>query len=143
MSDKMTLVEPTCYIYHFVEQFAAYRLVPKKLRFHQNMTILESIVKSKSLGEINFWFFFYDAKYLIQIRILILIANEMLYLTHHMLEFHKGVIGGRKGKVYKNPKTQFFNFLNTLWELVFDDTIWKSVKFWAKWVVAAFCTTFP
>ena len=102
-----------------------------------------STVHDKSLREINFWFFFYDAKYLTQIRILILIANEMLYLTHYILEFHKGVIGGRKGKIYKKPKTEFFNFFNVLWELIFDDAIWKSLKFWAKWVVAAFCTTFP
>ena len=68
----------------------------------------------QNLSEMNFRFFFYDAKYLTQIRILILITNGMLYLTHHMLEFHQGVIGGRKVKVYKTLKTEFRYFFNGL-----------------------------
>ncbi len=63
----------------------------------------------------EFLIFFYDAKCLIQIRRLILIANEMLYLTHHMLEFHQGVIGGRQEKGYKTLKTEFAT-LSTLCE---------------------------
>ena len=45
LSDKVTLLEPKCHIYHFVEQLAAHRMVYRKLRFHQGMTILESIYR--------------------------------------------------------------------------------------------------
>ncbi len=61
--------------------------------------------------------------------------SNTLYIRISSMDYESEVSG--------KPKPVFFRSLKSLRKLFFDKAILKSRKFWTKWGVAAFFTTFP
>ncbi len=61
--------------------------------------------------------------------------SNTLYIRISSMDYESEISG--------KPKPVFFRSLKSLRKLFFDKAILKSRKFWTKWGVAAFFTTFP
>ncbi len=98
-----------------------------------------SIAANRSLEHLLFYELFHSKWFVKDIQIVIWIWNKELYLIHSIPGFHRWIMRAR----FLNNWKAYFSGPWTLWKLFFYNTILKSAKFWTKWGVAAFFTTFP